>query len=74
MEKKNVYRVWFKVQFYCGGIVSWSEGHTTVLALSEDEARKNFKEIIRIGKAEWNELQDALEITKVLLIQNFVDE
>lgn len=44
----ELYRVYFKIQIYCCGVISYAEGHTSVLATSEEEAKKKVKENITL--------------------------
>ena len=41
-----LYKVRFKIQILCCGIISYAEGHTSVVATSEEEAKKKVKENI----------------------------
>lgn len=44
--KTKLYKVRFKIQVGCCGIISYAEGHTTILATSEEEAKKKVRENI----------------------------
>jgi len=47
-EKPKVYRIHFRIDVYCCGIISYAEGHTSVLAHSEEEARNKVKDNIKL--------------------------
>ena len=44
----KIYKVRFKIQVWCCGIISYVEGHTAILATSEEEAKKKVRENIRL--------------------------
>lgn len=43
----KVYKIHFRIDVYCCGIVSYAEGHTSILANSEQEAKKKVRENIQ---------------------------
>lgn len=45
--KRNPYK--FKIQVLCCGIISYAEGHTTILATSEEDAEKKVRENIQLN-------------------------
>lgn len=47
-EKLKLYKVHFRIDVYCCGIISYTEGHTSVLANSKDEAKKKVRENIKL--------------------------
>jgi len=47
-KKPKVYKIYFRIDVYCCGIISYAEGHTSVLANSEAEARKKVKDNIKL--------------------------
>lgn len=47
-EKPKAYRIYFRIDVYCCGIISYAEGHTSVLAYSETEAKKKVRENIKL--------------------------
>lgn len=65
----GIYRVYFKVEFYCGGIISYADGHTSLLGYSDVNAKENFKKNFRIGDASYDEFKGSIRITKVELIK-----
>lgn len=48
-EKLKLYKIHFRIDVYCCGIISYAEGHTSVLANSEDEAKKKVRENIQLN-------------------------
>ncbi len=63
--KKHAYRFYFRIQIYCGGIISYTDAHTTIIGIDENDAKNHFKEILRIGNADWNELKDGISIQRI---------
>ena len=63
--KRHAYRFYFRIRIYCGGIISYINAHTTIIGIDENDAKNHFKEILRIGKADWDELKDAINILKI---------
>lgn len=63
--EKHIYRIYFVITINCGGIIKYTPANISTIGVDENDARKHFKEIIRIGKAEWNELKDAISIQKI---------
>jgi len=47
-EKPKLYKVHFRIDVYCCGIISYAEGHTSVLANSESEAKKKVRYNIKL--------------------------
>ena len=63
--EKHIYRIYFLIRIDCGGIINHTQSYISVSGVDKDDARKHFKEIIRIGKAEWNNLENGINIQKV---------
>lgn len=63
--KNRPYLIYFRIRIYCAGIISYTNAQTTIIGLDENDARNHFKEILRIGKADWDELKDAITIQKI---------
>lgn len=38
--KQNFYKIYFNVKCYCGGVYMFAPAHLTILANSEEEAKK----------------------------------
>lgn len=45
----KVYKIRFSIQVLCCGVISYTEGHVTVLATSEEEAKKKVRENIQLN-------------------------
>lgn len=69
--KLYLYKISFTIRFYCCGKFSYSEGRISVLAISEEEARKRFYEDAKIDNTSFGEVKDAIKITKIEVIHQF---
>lgn len=67
--KKSPFRIRFSMQIYCGGLISHTPEHTTVLAFTAEEAIEKFKSSIRVGDAEWDTLGKAISIVEIKRIE-----
>lgn len=48
IKKQKIYKIHFRIDVYCCGIISYAEGHTSVLACSKEEAEKKVRENIKL--------------------------
>lgn len=44
----KIYKIRFTIEVWCCGVISYAEGHTTILATSKEEAKKKVRENISL--------------------------
>lgn len=57
----NLYKVYFTIEVYCNGVVSYANAHISVLANSEEEAVNKIKENVSLKYNQTTKV-DILEI------------
>ena len=46
---KHLYKFNFKIKCYCSGLYSFADAHLSIVAESEEEARRFFKENVELS-------------------------